>query len=477
MGSEKSRKTLGADAHRLPVVALSCFAAFVILLAGTGGASRYDALQIVPLRAGSALVFIVSLFFVRIVDIKRNRVVGGLFGALFLLVGIQLIPLPPEVWRSLPTHAEIGELGAAVAADNVWRPVSLSPFRSWNALASLVVPAAALMIAIATGAPALLLLRTIFALGVLDALLGLLQVVTGEWSVFYLYEVTNRGSPVGLFANENHSAVFAACTILVATNLWLMARETRSYPWERFVYPTGYLLMLFTALVGGSRAGLLAAVAAIGISVALLVLTPRPSKKVARGKRRAQWRWPDKHPRLALMIPVSVLAVVILVFLALDRIPAFDSLLSEDGFRDLRWSLLPVLGRMLDTHYLTGAGFGSFEQLYHVYEPTSLLMPQYINQAHNDVLQLAIEGGVLAGLLLGMAILWIGRCIAMLASDGKTRSFALFWAGIFLIVVVASVVDYPLRTPLFQVVLIWFLVALSRDKSRTSAVSRSLDRA
>ncbi len=55
---------------------------------------------------------------------------------------------------------------------------------------------------------------------------------------------------------------------------------------------------------------------------------------------------------------------------------------------------LPVLFEMAKSHFVLGAGFGSFEWLYKMWEPDHLLMTSYFNQAHNDPIQLIIEGGL-----------------------------------------------------------------------------------
>ena len=118
---------------------------------------------------------------------------------------------------------------------------------------------------------------------------------------------------------------------------------------------------------------------------------------------------------------------------------------------------------MLEGQWALGVGFGSFEQVYHIYEPSELLMPSYVNQAHNDWAQFTIEGGVLAGLLLTGLLVWMVRAIGTMLLHRTRRVDAIFWMSIFAIVAAASLVDYPLRTPLFQLVTVWLLLALSRD--------------
>jgi len=437
------------------------------VVAFTGGASRFDAIQIVPLRSLSVLFLVLSLFLLAKERQRAERALVILFACFSLIVMLQLVPLPARILQSLLGHTVILQLDTALGLEGIWRPLTLTPMRSWNVLGSLVVPAAGLLLAIAVRASSLTLLRIVAGLGVLNALFGLLQIVTGRSSAFYFYEVTNRGRSVGVFANENHAAVFAACSMLVVTLLGLRVRKERSAVWERLIYPAAFFLILLVALTGGSRAGFVAVIGTILVSVTMLALSPAP-----RGGLRANQlagRWFDQHPRLILAIPVILVSLTAAAFLALDRAPAFRDILLRDSFEDLRWSLWPVIIEMLEDHWVLGTGFGSFEQVYYIYEPSALLMPSYVNQAHNDWAQFIIERGVLAGLLLtGILVLMIKPIGAMLFHRPR-RVDAIFWMSIFAIVAASSLVDYPLRTPLFQLTAVWLLLALSRDARDISA--------
>ncbi len=439
------------------MIILGIFAFFVAL---TGGASRFDAMQIIPLRTLSALVIASSLFFLTKEKLEAERALFLMFGSFALLVALQLVPLPPWLWQRLPERLEVSQLDAALGLEEIWRPLTLAPMRTWNVLGSLVVPGAALVLAIALRASSMMLLRIIAGLGVLNALLGLLQIASGRSSAFYIYEITNRGSPVGFLASENHASIFAACSMLVVTLLGLRARNAPYNSWETLVYPVAFFFILFVSLVGGSRAGFLAAIGAVLVSMIMLFLSPRHRK--GRSAEDAARRWLDDRPRIVLALPVVIVLLTAVSFLALDRAPAFRDILASDSLADLRWSLWPVIVAILENHWLLGTGFGSFEQVYHIYEPSALLMPQYINQAHNDWAQFVIEGGVWAGLLLIVLLVWMVKVIGAMALRRTHRVDAIFWMSLFAIIAAASVIDYPLRTPLFQLVTVWFLLALSR---------------
>lgn len=454
-------KIKGTKFHNTQLNVFLFLGLLAILVGLTGGASRYDAIQVVPLRALSALFIIPALYYITLKGLMEWRMLVTLLALITLLVVIQIVPLPPAVWQGLPGRHELTELDSVLGFEGVWRPLSLAPMRSWNVLGSLIVPAAGLLLAIALRATSRELLQVVASLGVLNAILGLLQVVAGPSSALYFYEITNRGSPVGIFANENHAAIFAACSLLIVASLELRARKFPGRNWERLVYAASFFLILMGALVGGSRAGFAAVIGAMVVSIAMIVLSPRSRKRGSNAPRVRQWV--DGYSRLVLLFPIIIVLLTAGAFMALNRTPAFRDILSRDSFNDLRWSLWPVISQILKTHWLLGSGFGSFEQVYKVFEPSELLMPRYVNQAHNDWAQLIIEGGVLAGGLLAWLIVWISKAVITLSSKSRTRIMSLFWMSIFTIVGVASMVDYPLRAPVFQLVMVWLLIALSRD--------------
>ena len=439
-------------------VYLTIFAAIVAL---TGGASRYDEVQVVPLRFLSALLIIPALYYLNIRIVREGRVLFTLLISYILLVALQWLPVPPVLWVAPPGRDAVSELDMLLDQAVGWRPLVMSPLRGWNVLGGVIVPTTALLLAVVFKASALTLLRLIAFLGILNAALALFQETGFFGGGLYFYEVTNKGSPVGIFANENHSAVFGACSLLVVTSLGLKAYGARVSGWERFIYPIAYFLILFAALIGGSRAGLAASFGAVFVSMAMLALAlnwfrarshSEQASKVMEGRAKA--------------IFVCAFATVFLVaatFIGLDRAPAFQDIASQDNLSDLRLSLLSVIFQMFETHWLLGSGFGSFEQVYKIYESPEMLRPEYINQAHNDWAQFLIEGGLFAGFLMGALLLWLAKAVLKLTSMPATRPDALFWMGLFLIVGAASLVDYPLRTPVFQLVMVWSALALSKD--------------
>lgn len=441
-------------------VAIALMAAVAALL---GGSSRPDAVQIIALRPLAALFLIPALYFItreRLADIRALLIFAVL---LSIWMALQLVPLPPAIWQAFPGREPISAIGDAVGLESIWRPISLVPARTLNALISMVVPVTGLLLAAAFGVRPIALLLVIVGLGVVNAGLSFLQILGVGEGLFYLYEFTNRGAPVGIFANENHSAVFGSLCLLIIGYFLTVQRSRFASRKYRVGLAASSLFLLVAALVGGSRAGLLTTFLSL-LAIALMfwsVRAPSRSGKAGRG-------WVGRilsNKTAVLGISAILLIGLIAVFWVFRSVPALDQMREIGSFEDFRFLLWEPLGKMVTDFWLLGSGFGSFEMVYHIYEPTELLFSFYVNQAHNDWVQLLIEGGVPAVVLLFALIFWITKkAKRILREDAQGFSKLIFWAAILIVICFASLVDYPLRTPIFQLIAVWLLAAFSREK-------------
>ncbi|WP_324261802.1 O-antigen ligase family protein [Altererythrobacter sp. H2] len=453
-----------SSTSRVPAWLLLALLALVVL--GLGGSSRPDAIQNVALRPLVALFLVPAIYYLRIEAVREARMLVGLLALLLLWMALQLVPLPPSVWQALPGRASVAELDGLTGLDGAWRPISLAPDRGWNAWVSLVVPMTALLLAIALRAKTTLLLAMVAGMGVVNALMGLIQVTGLGNEAFYFYRHTTIGMPAGLFANENHAAALSAIALLAIARLHSGPHDMPLPMWFRALLAPSFIVVVLTVLVGGSRAGI--ALTGLAILLALVIVWVGSNQRRAASGRARRQPWIARHPRLLLAgFALGMLGLVFL-FLGLERAMGLEGLLEANAFEDLRWELSPILLRMAAEHWLFGIGFGGFEEVYHVYEPDALLMPQYVNQAHNDWAQLVIEGG-LPGVALLLALLgWMGRVLWRIRTSGRLAFSELaFWCGTILIMAVSSVVDYPLRTPLFQLAAVWLLVAFTTESRRS----------
>lgn len=443
-------------------VVLALFAAFIAVL---GGSSRTDVTQLAGLRPAAALFLIPALYFISREKLVPLRTPAILLGILTVWTAVQLVPLPSGLWQALPGREPITDLGRQLGQTEIWRPISMVPARTLNALAGLVVPIAGLLLIAAMGVGRRTVLAVLIGLGALNAVLGILQVVGGPQSPLFFYSVTNFGSAVGFFANHNHSAVFSSI-ILVTIAYFLTNRQFGMvHQFQRLGLGALFLLLLLVALIGGSRAGLLTTIMALGTS-GFLFWDRRRSDNTKPGA--AAGRFTIKAP-MAFGTAALAAAGMIVLFVVFDRIPALNRVTETTEFEDLRWSLFPILREMAGSYWLFGTGFGSFEEVYHIHEPAELMFSSYVNQAHNDLAQMTIEGGLPALLVLAGFVAWLTASFRrILKSDVAGHRSAVgalaFWLTVFVIILFASLFDYPLRAPLFQLIAVWMVAALALER-------------
>ena len=444
--------------------ALIVFALFLTLVALLGGSSRPDPVQIVALRPMAALLLIPVLY-----TISRSAWMPGRGPIVLLLVlagvmALQLLPLPPSIWHDLPGRGPIAALDEALGRADHWRPLSLVPGRTLNALASLIVPITACLIALAYRLDRAALLWAVFALGLASSVLGLLQV--SGLSFLYFYDFASAGTASGLLANRNHGATLAVITLLTGFFLVVQHGRQSERGLRRAILLGGVAIALLSALVSGSRAGLAALMAAAVLAMAMAFAAGMfPIGGRRRAGRGQAVNTVSGRPNTGLVVAAAALslAAVIALFVMFDAIPALDRLAQRGIGDQMRAGLWPVLVEMLRTYTWAGTGFGSFEEVYHIHERTALMAPQYVNQAHNDVAQFLIEGGAAAAGIAVLGAVWVLRRMVRSMRGQWSAARAIYWFGIVLVLFAASAVDYPLRTPLMQVVGVFLLLAFAAE--------------
>jgi hypothetical protein len=129
-----------------------------------------------------------------------DAVIIGLAAVLIAVPLIQLIPLPPGLWHSLPGRdIELQSL-QTIGASNVWMPISIAPWRTIAAALALIPLLAMLaMLAMVTRLSIderALLLRVLVVLALVAALLGAVQVMSGTYALRF-YSQNSPGFAVG----------------------------------------------------------------------------------------------------------------------------------------------------------------------------------------------------------------------------------------------------------------------------------------
>ena len=415
---------------------------FLVILWIAGGASRADVAGQAVVRFFAWTFLIVFVLFSARFEWRRVKPVAIFLGLAILLVFLQLVPLPPEVWTALPGRELLK--GAAEVSDQPqpWRPLSISPSATVNALGSLVVPALVLVLCAQLTREqhwriAALLLALIFA----GCLLALLQ-----------FSGANFDNPLinyqdaavsGNFANRNHFALFVAVGCLIAP-LWgfLGNRATR---WTGVASITLLPFFLLVTLATGSRTGLL--LTALAIAAGLFIV-----REDVKGQLRDVPRWAR---RLVFVSTGAVLVGAVILSFSLGRAVSIDRAFALEASEDLRSQALPFVIETLDRYFPVGSGFGTFDPVYRIGEPDELLRAEYFNRAHNDWLEVALDGGILSVLLLSGILVWVGiSAYRAWRRKGKSVGFARSGAIALFLIMLASIPDYPARTPMIMALVI-----------------------
>lgn len=443
--------------------------AFGFLIAVMGGSSRSDIASLPFFRASAVLFAFFALATVRAGAWREIRLPLILLGLLALWMVAQLIPLPADVWSSLPGRDVIYRMDQLLGHSDRWRPISLTPSLTLNSLLALTVPVAALLLSAAIPAgERIRLWWAIWAFAMLSAAFSLFQFVAGPRSAFYLYRITNEGGLVGLFANRNHQALLLALGILAAG--WLITQEFLRKHSRPVAVPalSGSILMLILLILAiGSRQGLICGLLALAFT--LSATRWGAGQQVKTANRRTAGTMPTRRLVRAavLVLPFVVIGGLIALFYWSDRSNAIVRLIDGDGdaAADMRFAAFDTVLELLKSQWVLGGGFGSFAKLFQTVEPDALLLPSYFNAAHNDWLQLPIEGGLPGVLIALVGLVWlVATLVGAVLDKGRViksvQVEAMLLGVAFACLAICSFVDYPLRVPSLGMVAA-FLVVIS----------------
>ena len=424
-------------------MAFAILVPFLLIVALGGGSARFDTQSVILVRL-AAVCFIMALAFM-----NGRQLFAGPKAPLWFalaaagLVALQLVPLPPGIWTALPGRGFVAEAAAVAGIDQPWRPITMTPGPTMNSLAALIVPIAALLgvrLLGRWGRQRLIVL--IFGLILVSAVLAMLQVADGPNSPLRTYRFTNEEFGVGLFANRNHQAM------LIATGFPILAYFNERYGVPGRKLPVALLtigaglFLLTTILVTGSRMGLLLGAIAIALSALNLAASRRISRRSLLGAAAA-----------------TAAVAGTLLALGLSQAKSLSRLMTLDPSDDLRFVLLGDFMKMAKEFFPFGSGFGSFPYVYPHFERLETMSPKYVNHAHDDLLEIVIEGGLAPLLLLVLFLGWlVARAFRTYRGrDGSdAESAARLGIAATVLLLLGCLTDYPLRTPLMAVLFVCY---------------------
>jgi O-antigen ligase len=350
---------------------------------------------------------------------------------------LQLIPLPPVIWQALPGREPLAEGLAAIGAGDRWLPWSIAPWQTLAALLSLGPPLLALwMVAQLSQAELRPVIRTIAGIALLAIAVGAVQLAEPAGGPLDFYDTGQVGMLLGFQANHNTAADVLLVGLLALALSWReLHRNRRDH--LRLAATALALVLLLGVFLTASRAG-------IGLSVSIAGI----AWLLVRNMRERQTRKRFRRP-LRTWTVVAGLGAIAAASFWLRGNPVVRRVLARfdpgSEFRPELWhdSWQAVLG-----YWPVGSGLGTFMPGFLPFERLEVVDATLPNRAHNELLELAIEGGLplvlcwLAATGLVLARLWSGL---RGKADFPVRWFQ-FSGGVLLLAALHSLVDYPLRS-------------------------------
>ena len=338
-----------------------------------------------------------------------------------VVAALQLVPLPAALLSRISPNT----LRFLESVDLTWvfgtrgaHPVSIAPAKTWLGL-SLFVAFAVLLLGSARAFGrfgVLAFVRALIAIGVGVALFAIVQAALNagrlayEVKIYGFWQPIYRATPFGPFVNRNHFAgwMLLVLPIAVAYLCGMIERGLRHVPgtWRHRTLwmgsPEGGRAVLMALAVSVMGLSLLASQSRSGLSSLTLALVLAGGwLAITRGGLR----------RLALpLLGLAIAGIILLAWagagVALGR---FSTAGSELGTRLAAWH---DAVRIISQFPLMGTGLNTYGSATLLYQTTS--RSTHFQEAHNEYLQIAAEGGLLL-------IIAVAFCVWRLMRMARSR--------------------------------------------------------
>jgi hypothetical protein len=247
------------------------------------------------------------------------------------------------------------------------------------------------------------------------AVLAMLQTYTSGGRELWLFPAED--SVMGTFFYNNQFAAFMELSAPIA--LWQVLRDRAGFG------GTCYAVMFAATLTSASRAGVALISAELIIFLVMMVF---------------------EH-RLPLKSAASVVGMLGVLVTAASMVAGTEKTLNkfeDPNLYGIREPLAHLTLKMIAEHPVAGSGLGTWRYVFPRFATFDLAV--IANEAHNDWVQFAAEGGIPFALALAVLAIWLGKA-----------SFKSVWGLGVPMVLAHSYVDYPLREP--ALAFFWFALA------------------
>lgn len=406
---------------------------FTILAIGFGGGGSSAPLSELAVQVAAVIAAIAWLLTARDCPqaSRGDRLVAGIAALVLVLPVVQLLPLPPALWKSLPGReieaASLGVVGAAQA----WMPWSMAPSRTLASLVAMLPAVLALAMAASLDVRQRdWVLRAVVLAVALSVVLGALQLSAGASGGWRPYGADNSGYLNGFQANRNAQADILLIGIAALAAVAVAARGRIGRRLAAAAAITGIAVMVLACVLTGSRTGIF--LVPVALIFAVLIWRPRIASRRSLG--------------VAAAVVAAGLATTL--FLLRDN-TAIGRVLDRFGSeRDFRFELWDDTRFAIAAHWPFGSGIGTFRPIFIAVERLEVVDPTMPVRAHNDFLEFVLETGMfgLIVLLACAALLGVAAVRAWRNRSVPTRPQVLFSASVMVTIGLHSFVDYPLRS-------------------------------
>jgi O-antigen ligase len=347
-------------------------------------------------------------------------------------MGLQLVPLPANIWAKLPGHAFFLETLNAAHLTPTSMPVSLNPEQGLVYFLFLISAVAVFFAGLSVPAQERRFVAFgICTLAIVSSVLNLAQRFGGPESSLQFF-ASQGWLNAGFFANRNFLAAELYCAIPFAVSLGIGLGQSKTLHWSvaaLFVLAT---LVIYLAGLGATASRTGTALAMVSVLLSGLLLWPKVL--------------PQQTSNISSRAMIFFIAILLLVA-AQFGLTGILRIAQTEPVSDYRGTMAATSLEAALAYFPFGAGFGSFVPVYAMFEHPQNLKSFYVNHAHNDWIELLLEGGLPIAIVILLFIAWLCRAIFSLwrnagPADGLTK------AGVIIIALLLahSVVDYPLRT-------------------------------
>ncbi len=377
----------------------------------------------------------------------------------FLLV--QLVPLPASLAAGLPGRDLARDLLATAGITRIWPSLSLNPVASASTALELL-PGVAIFVLACRGGRTMraTLIEAYLVSAVIALLLGLFQKLGGASEALGSVAGVQSDQSRGFFVNRNHQASFLLIAMPLAA-LWASTTDRLSGAQEKL------RLLLGWGLAGIFAIGVIATLSRTGF---LLIALAGVATFLILNRERLS-------PRSALiaMVPLALICAF-----ASQASIVQDTLARFTGEADGRTQFLENTATAARGFWPAGSGLGTFVDIYPAFEPAEQVSFAYVNNAHNDYAELWMEGGLAALIAFAATLVLIGWGFARrfsTSSDASTKAAATAALAGILILLLHSIVDYPLRMMALVAtagLLLAMLLSDTEGRERSGARSRGV---